>query len=340
MRLEKFSISRNIFDINLKFYFILKYIVKSKLTHKQITGVLDIFLQSSDVSKQITEANKYISDDEKVKSFDKKKHLYSIMERIENKDDVRLLSFSLNLFVIKDLLLQEAKMKSVIDQKKLSTLDPLSVAYDDISVLSPYTTRVNGALLALMIFSKLEEGKTNFMSEDAIEFLKTMSEETLYLKTKGLEPNQIFMLMFTESVNQSIISDSGSNYEDRIKSKLIKIGVPEDSITKIHDENDASMEYDFFFKLENKKFGIGAKRTLRERYKQFIKTNQSSHIDVMIEITIGLDLNEDKAKTILGHNTVIFVADEIYESRDFLKKMKGVYSVKSLTLKTLKSLWI
>ena len=338
MRLEKFSISRNIFDINLKFYFILKYIVKSKLTHKQITGVLDIFLQSSDVSKQITEANKYISDDEKVKSFDKKKHLYSIMERIENKDDVRLLSFSLNLFVIKDLLLQEAKMKSVIDQKKLSTLDPLSVAYDDISVLSPYTTRVNGALLALMIFSKLEEGKTNFMSEDAIEFLKTMSEETLYLKTKGLEPNQIFMLMFTESVNQSIISDSGSNYEDRIKSKLIKIGVPEDSITKIHDENDASMEYDFFFKLENKKFGIGAKRTLRERYKQFIKTNQSSHIDVMIEITIGLDLNEDKAKTILGHNTVIFVADEIYESRDFLKKMKGVYSVKSLTLKTLKSL--
>ena len=174
MRLEKFSISRNIFDINLKFYFILKYIVKSKLTHKQITGVLDIFLQSSDVSKQITEANKYISDDEKVKSFDKKKHLYSIMERIENKDDVRLLSFSLNLFVIKDLLLQEAKMKSVIDHKKLSTLDPLSVAYDDISVLSPYTTRVNGALLALMIFSKLEEGKTNFMSEDAIEFLKTM----------------------------------------------------------------------------------------------------------------------------------------------------------------------
>ena len=85
-------------------------------------------------------------------------------------------------------------------------------------------------------------------------------------------------------------------------------------------------------------FGIGAKRTLRERYKQFIKTSFTSKIDVSIEITLGLDLNEEKAKTITGHGTYIFVADEVYKTRDFLRKIDKVYSVKDLNLKTLKKL--
>ena len=58
----------------------------------------------------------------------------------------------------------------------------------------------------------------------------------------------------------------------------------------------------------------------------------------MIEITLGLDLSEQKAKTIINHGTKIFVADEIYNAREYLKNLDGVYSVKNLTLKTLKSL--
>ena len=38
-------------------------------------------------------------------------------------------------------------------------------------------------------------------------------------------------------------------------------------------------------------------------------------IDVMIEITLGMDLNESKAKTIRAHGVYIFVSDEIYQSR-------------------------
>ena len=335
MKIEKLSVAQDKFDINLKFYFFLKYLVKSKLTHNQITELLQIFSEKLIYDKKIAMTDSYISS---LKKVEKQKFLNSILERVGSDDDIALLIYSLRLFFIKDLLLAEAKLKQAINQQKLSTLHPLSTVYDDISVLSPYTTRVNGALLALIFFSKLEEGEINFMSEDALSFVSSMSEETLYLKTRGLEPNQIFMLMFSESINQSITSNSGSNYEDRIFSTLVNIGIPKDHITKIHDENDASTEYDFFFELENKKIGIGAKRTLRERYKQFIKTNYSSHIDVMIQITIGLDLNEEKAKTIVGHNTVIFVADEIYQSRNFLQKMEGVYSVKSLTLETLKKL--
>jgi hypothetical protein len=85
--------------------------------------------------------------------------------------------------------------------------------------------------------------------------------------------------MFSESINQSIISDSGSNYEDRILTVLTSIGINENDISKTHDKNDSSTEFDFFFELQNKTYGIGAKRTLRERYKQFIKTAQMSNID-------------------------------------------------------------
>jgi phosphatidylglycerophosphatase A len=96
--------------------------------------------------------------------------------------------------------------------------------------------------------------------------------------------------------------------------------------------------YDFKFTYQGKTFGIGAKKTLRERYKQFIKTARTTEIDVTIEITIGLDLNEEKAKTIAQHDTVLFISDEIYQQREFFKTMNSVYSVKDLTLDTLKKI--
>ena len=58
----------------------------------------------------------------------------------------------------------------------------------------------------------------------------------------------------------------------------------------------------------------------------------------MITITLGVDLNEEKAKTIASHGTYIFVADEIYETRKFLQNIDKVYSIKNLNLLTLKKL--
>ena len=114
---------------------------------------------------------------------------------------------------------------------------------------------------------------------------------------------------------------------------LNKIGIT--NISKIHDKNDKSTEYDFFFEIEGKTFGIGAKRTLRERYKQFIKTSITSKIDISIEITLGIDLNEEKAKIIASHGSFIFVSDEIYQIKDFLKQNNNVFSVKDLNIETL-----
>ena len=157
--------------------------------------------------------------------------------------------------MIKNLLLNEAKLKDILDISRLENLDPLSLEYDKITIYSPYSTRTNGALLSLIFFNKLDNKETNFISQDAEDFIKKLSTLAIELKNRGVEPNQIFMLMFNESINQSIISDSGSNYEERILSVLTSIGIDESKIKKCHDKSDSSTEFDFFFELKNKTYG-------------------------------------------------------------------------------------
>jgi len=337
MKIEKLTISKKKFDVNLKFYFFLKYLVKTNLSENQAITLLRVYTLQSSFDVTMRNIIEYVES--KIKKGSKKqKLLLEILDEIDSELSLKLFIFSLKLFMIKDLLLQEAKLKNLLDVSKLEMLDPLSLEYDKITLYSPYATRVNGALLSLMFFDKLERGQTNFIVQDSEDFMIQLSKSAVELMKQGVEPNQIFMLMFSESINQSIISDSGSNYEDRIFSVLTSIGIDENKIEKIHDKDDSSTEFDFFFELDGKTYGIGAKKTLRERYKQFIKTAQMSSIDVMIEITLGIDLTQEKVKAIRNHNVFLFVADEVYQSTKYLQEMEGVYSTKALSLNLLKSL--
>ena len=328
MKLENLAICKKKIDINLEFYFFLKLINKLNPSSNQINTIFqNIFLLGFDVSKlQFSLENIFLKS--------KTKHIL-IKEVIDklNSDNIDLFDLSLRLYQVKDLLLAEAKISEAIETNSILNLNPLSLEYDRLSILKPYKTRVNGALLTLLFFEKLKQHKFNFISQDSIEYIKTLSLKIEKFAKLGLESNQIFMLMFNESIDQSIKFDSGSNYEDRIFSVLSKIGIT--NISKIHDKNDKSTEYDFFFEIEGKTFGIGAKRTLRERYKQFIKTSITSKIDISIEITLGIDLNEEKAKIIASHGSFIFVSDEIYQIKDFLKQNNNVFSVKDLNIETL-----
>ncbi|MBF7047639.1 hypothetical protein IY804_06075, partial [Campylobacter volucris] len=233
--------------------------------------------------------------------------------------------FALKIYSIKNLLLELAKIKQISNTELLSKLDPLSLEYDKITIYNPYSTRVNGTLLALTFFNHVDNNQF-FHNNINKEYFLSICNLSKELKKHGLEPNQIFMLIFNESINQSIISHSGNNYENRILQKLQSIGINQETITKKHDENDSSTEFDFFFNFNGKSYGIGAKRTLRERYKQFIKTSQMSKIDVMIEITLGLDLSEEKAKAIRNHGVYLIVSDEIYKQNEYLQNMKGIFS--------------
>ncbi len=336
---NKLEINKNKYNINLKFYFFLKHLVKVKLTDTQTKNILEKISLYNKVNfdEKLKNITDFLEDNLKDGS-DKKNKILLIFSEINNNKDFNLFLFSLKLYSIKDLLLQEAKTKNLFDISKLDKLNPLSLEYDKITTYSPYSTRVNGALLSLLFFNKLENNESIFLSKTSDLFIRELSKQALSLKKYGVEPNQIFMLMFNESINQSIISDSGSNYEDRIKSTLIKTGLKSENIHKMHDKNNTSTEFDFFFELSGKTYGIGAKRTLRERYKQFIKTTQMSKLDVMIEITLGTDVRKNIAEAIVKHGVFLFVADEVYDEKVFLKKIKGVYPSRDFNLKTLRNL--
>ncbi|WP_218563641.1 hypothetical protein [Moraxella ovis] len=187
----------------------------------------------------------------------------------------------------------------------------------------------------MAFFESLDNG---FISKTTDEFILSLSKQSQELQKFGLEPNQIFMIVFAESINQSITSHSGTDYENRILSVLIGLGVDKNAIKKVHDNADKSTEFDLFFELNGKSYGIGAKRTLRERYKQFIKTAQMTPIDVMIEITLGTDLTQEKAKSITNHDVYLFVADEVYQANVYLQEMDMVYSCQELSLDLLRKL--
>ncbi|MDX4070267.1 hypothetical protein Q6A88_00945 [Aliarcobacter skirrowii] len=339
MGIEKINIEKDKFDINLKFYFILKYLTKANLNSNDINKILELYSLSKNFFKNdfIYKIDEIFNINTK-SGIKKSEYLKNIFELLDNDLDIILFIFSIKLIAIKPLLLEEAKTRDLLDKTKLTNLNPLSLEYDKITVFTPYSTRVSGALLSLIFFDKLENNDTSFLSSDTTNFLKQISKDAIFLKKNKIEANQIFMLMFSESINQSILSDSGSNYEDRIFYTLRDIGIDEKNITKTHDKNDSSTEFDFFFELNNKTYGIGAKRTLRERYKQFIKTAQMSKIDVMIEITLGIDLTKDKVEAIRNHNIYLFVADEVYAQNKYLQSIEGIFSVTDLTMNTLKKL--
>lgn len=339
MGIEKINIDKDKFDINLKFYFILKYLTKANLNSNDINKILELYSLSKNFFKDdfIYKIDEIFNINTK-SGIKKSEYLKNIFELLENDLDIRLFIFSIKLIAIKPLLLEEAKTRDLLDKTKLTNLNPLSLEYDKITVFTPYSTRVSGALLSLIFFDKLENNDASFLSSDTTNFLKQLSKDAIFLKKNKIEANQIFMLMFSESINQSILSDSGSNYEDRIFYTLRNIGIDEKNIRKTHDKNDSSTEFDFFFELNHKTYGIGAKRTLRERYKQFIKTAQMSKIDVMIEITLGIDLTKDKVEAIRNHNIYLFVADEVYTQNKYLQSIEGIFSVTDLTMNTLKKL--
>ena len=336
MKINKLTINESVFDLNLVFYNFLKKITQAKFTDNQINELLAIYYSHSKVDVETIKELFYTYIEENIKRAD----LSSVSTTIAdiNKNTLDIFIFSLKLNQIKDLLLQEAKITQTVKTQELEGLNQLSLAYDKVSTQVAYATRISGALLSLLFFEKLEQGNSNFISESTTLFLETLIKSYKEFSKKGIEPNQIFMLLFSESINQSITSSAGASYEDRIKNILIAMGIPNDNIQKAHDDTDSSTEFDFLFTYNNRRYGIGAKRTLRERYKQFIKTAHMSKLDVMIEITLGTDLRENIATAIREHDVYLFVADEVYDEKKYLQRIEGIFPASHLTPSLLENL--
>lgn len=258
MNPPKFKITEEKLFINYKFYCFLKSLNSSpKLSDKEVNLILESYYTNKQLEFNkikailinLAESFTWIKDE-------KLEKLNTFLSEILSILDLQVFIFALKLMQIKPLLYEEAKLSQTSEIFKLEGLNQLSLAYDTISKSKPYYTRVNGALLSLLFFEKVEAGETNFLSEGTQKYLELLVEEYQVLVKEKLEPNQIFMLMFSESINQGIVSDAGSSYEDRVFNILVAIGIDPSTITKIHDDNDKSSEYDFFFNVNGKKFGL------------------------------------------------------------------------------------
>lgn len=340
MNYDKLEIKKDKVDTNYKLYLFLKEINGwNWLTNNQISYLLEIIHSNSDLWFDklfwIIEHSIY----SKVTNFDKSANMTYLLSYLKNDEDILILQFALKLILIKDLLLSEAKIIVTDNLLSKNWVHPLSLEYDNSWKKNLYYTRVNWALISLLFFSSLENKKKIYLSESTNSYIENLIFEYHKLKEIWIEANQIFMIMFSESVNQSAVSSAWTSYEDRIFNLLVSGWLKPNEIKKIHDENDKSTEYDFFFEKNWVLVWIWAKRTLRERYKQFIKTSHTSEIDVTIEVTLWLDLTEEKAKTIIQHWTYIFVADEIYNSRDYLIGIDWIYPASEFKLDLILSLW-
>lgn len=333
---SKLTIEDDIFDINLTFYNFLKKITQARFSDTHANQILTIYYSNSNLETELLKELLYAYSED----FIKRNDLSSILNLISeiNQNNIEIFIFALKLNLVKDLLLQEAKVAQSIKSQKLEGLNQLSLAYDKVSIQVAYATRISGALLSLLFFQKLEQADHHFIASSTQEWLAGLIQSYASLAKKGLEPNQIFMLFFAESINQSITSLAGVSYESRIKNVLIGLGIPAHDIHKTHDKNDTSTEFDFFFTHKGLTYGIGAKRTLRECYKQFIKTAHMSQLDVMIEITLGTDLTENTANAIQKHGVYLFVADEVYQAKKYLQEIKTIFPASALNKALLETL--
>ena len=330
------KVEKKQYDSNILFYTFLKILNSNDgFTKKQLNEVFEILHEAKNYKSFLTIFKNKIID--KITSVQKRIILNKLIENITSSKHYKIFIFANYILKFKPLLIEYAKL---IDTQSITKNSfPLSLKRDNETKLIPYAFRVNGALISLIFFDfieqkNLEKFPTSKYNTTFIDKLFNLYDE---LKDTGLEANQIFNILLQESISQSIRSTAGTDLENLVVTILSNDGVK--NITKKIDSNNHEIEYDHFFVLNNKKYGISTKRTLRERYKQFKKT-KTAEADIFIHITSGLDLNEEKSKTITSKlfGCYIFVFPEIYEKSPYMLKNKNIFSTMDLTRKTLISL--
>ncbi|MBD3808518.1 MAG: hypothetical protein IE880_07370, partial [Epsilonproteobacteria bacterium] len=104
MKVEKLKITQKQFDVNLKFYFFLKYLLKATLSDRNIKKILEVYTLSRGLN--FRDALYNILDDLCGKSkqgVKKKSLLLDILDVFELDVDSELFIFSLKLYAIKPL---------------------------------------------------------------------------------------------------------------------------------------------------------------------------------------------------------------------------------------------
>ena len=324
---------------NLLFYTILKDLLKCQLSEKKLMILQESIEQNNNLSCK--KMKQLLSNDivkESTRAYDDLMILLNLANDGNYNMWKELLLVSIELLLTKDLILEESKSYARVKYKeKIEKIkDKLSLEYDMSNLEYPYGQRVISSLLVFALTNIDRE--TEFILETSKNAIKVLNNNLKNIVQKySININNMFMIIIDESINQSIKSDAGQSYENRVHSLLLNISDKVENHS--HDDMISSVEYDFIFYIDGKKYGVSAKRTLRERYKQNFEDVDFLTVDAMFLITLGIDLNEDKLNNILQKNgQFVIVADEIYETKDYLKNNPRVLSSKNITKTVIKSL--
>lgn len=325
---------------NLLFYTILKNIIKCKLSDNKLLELENHIKENVSLGwNKLIEYLKMQVVKESVKTYEDYLTLINLCDENNYNMWCDLTILSIELLSCKNLILEETKTYAKIQYNEdISNIkDKLSFNYDLINLEYPYGQRVVNALLVYALTDISRENE--FILESSGKAIKNLNELIIDISSKyNINANNIFMIIMDESINQSIISTAGSSYESRVESVLLNIS--NNVRPHVHDKNITSVEYDYTFELDGKVYGVSAKRTLRERYKQNFEDVDQLSVEAMFLITLGIDLNEEKLNNIMQrHGYFIVVSQEMYDSQSYFKKNKRVISSKNFNAESLRKLF-
>lgn len=333
------DISKIEYENNLLFYTILKNLIKCHLLESKMILLEQLIKENNELNySRLVEflSNNVVNPN--IRAYDD----YSTLLNLCNEKNLEmwkdLTCLSIELLLSKNLILEEAKSyaKTQYNDGLAMHKDRLCFGYDMVNLEYPYGQRVISALLVYTLTNV--NRKTEFLLETSGKVVKQLNDMILDVTNKyQINANNIFMIIMDECINQSIISTAGSSYESRVNSVLLTIS--DDVHTHLHDELINSVEYDYTFKFKGKVYGVSAKRTLRERYKQNFEDINQLTVDGMFLVTLGIDLNEEKLKNIMQKEEhYVVVAQEIYEAKEYLRNNERVISSKNFNKETLNKL--
>ncbi len=316
------DLETKIWDENILFYRILKCLIQQKLKHVKLFELQILIERNKNI---ISNNNSWINI---LTPFFNNNIIELLLVNNKNNQFIDFLDFAISLIQLKDLLWEEIKAftNSRVVLKIKNIFDSLSLEYDISSLEYPYSFRVIFALVVDMII-RFENKNTNFiLNTSNNELWKINQKINTLLLNSSLNSACIFNLIISENVNQSIKTTAGKNYENRVKEKFLSFQDIE-IINQSWDSKISSVEYDFIVKYKLQNIGVSVKRTLKERYKQNLENVKDLDVDAMLVVTLGIDLTESIVNNILQkEGYYILVAQEIYNSKDFLKENKKVFS--------------
>ena len=210
---------------NLLFYTTLKDLLKCKLNEKRLILLEETIEQNDklpyDKLKQLLSSGIV---NENTKAYDD----LMILLNLSNKENFSmwkdLLLASIKLLLTKDLILEESKSYARVKYKeKINKIkDKLGLEYDMSNLEYPYGQRVISSLLVFALTNI--DRKTEFVLETSQNTVKVLNDKLKNIVEKyQINVNNMFMIIIDESINQSIKSDAGQSYENRVYSLLLNI---------------------------------------------------------------------------------------------------------------------